>query len=91
MENTVFALQPDSRGRVTLRTLIEPARMYNATRGDDGTIVLTPIVHFLSEEAYADLQADPHGFAEMLAAARAVKAGTVAGVSVDEFFASLKN
>ena len=60
-------VQPDSRGRVALGALIDRTRTYAVARHEDGSVVLTPVAHVLTDEQYADLQADPKGFAEMLA------------------------
>lgn len=79
-------LQPDSRGRVALGTLIDRSRTYTVDRHEDGSVVLTPIAHVLTDEQYADLQADPRGFADMLARARTLVAGEGATVPADELF-----
>ncbi len=80
-------LQPDSRGRVALGTLIDRTRTYTVDRHEDGSVVLTPVAHVLTDEQYADLQADPKGFAEMLARARALVAGDSTTVPATDLFA----
>ena len=80
-------LQPDSRGRVALGTLIDRTRTYTVDRHEDGSVVLTPVAHVLSDEQYADLQADPKGFAEMLARARSLIDGDSTAVPATDLFA----
>ena len=79
-------LQPDSRGRVALGTLIDRTRTYTVDRHEDGSVVLTPVAHVLTDEQYADLQADPKGFAEMLARARALIDGDSTAVPTTDLF-----
>jgi hypothetical protein len=86
--NTPTTLQPDSRGRLALGTLIDRERTYLASRHEDGSVLLTPVAHVLTDEQYADLQADPKGFADMLSRSRAIAAGAPT-VSVEDFLADL--
>ena len=79
-------LQPDSRGRVALGALIDRTRTYTVARHEDGSVVLTPVAHVLTDEQYADLQADPRGFAEMLARARALVAGESTTIPAGDLF-----
>jgi hypothetical protein len=85
MSDTLHAVQPDSRGRVALRALVDTSRTYTASRSPDGTVMLTPIAHVMSEEAYADLQADPIGYANLLARSRAIIQGSPT-ISIAEFW-----
>lgn len=59
-------LDPDSRGRVSLRALGTPAPHYLARKEHDGTIVLTPAV--VLTEAEARLQQRPDILATLEAA-----------------------
>lgn len=78
-------INPDSRGRLALGSLVDKNRSYNASVGDHGVVTLVPVGAVLSDEQVQDLQADPKGFAEMLARAESVAKGETSTVSAIDF------
>ncbi len=78
-------IRPDSRGRLALGSLVDKDRSYNASVGEHGVVTLVPIAAILTDEQLQDLQADPQGFAEMLARAENVAEGETSTISATEF------